>query len=114
SDLAHGPELISRLAELALPPGTLLNVNFPACAPEAVDGVAVTVQGKRPPELLRIDARVDGRGNPYFWIAFGRGRAEPEPGTDLRAIAENRISVTPLQLNLTDLVAHKQLLEAMG
>jgi len=62
----------------------------------------VTVQGKRDAELLRVEERRDGRGNPYFWIGFSRGRTEPSPGTDLKALAERRISVTPLRLDLTD------------
>ena len=65
--------------------------------------VAVAVQGKRDQELLRIDARHDGRGNPYFWIAFGRGGiVGAAPGSDLAALNENRIAVTPLRLDLTD------------
>jgi len=61
------------------------------------------VQGKRDQELLRIDARHDGRGNPYYWIAFGRGGiAGAAPGSDLAALNENRIAVTPLRLDLTD------------
>ena len=59
-------------------------------------------QGFRSQELLRIDPRQDGRGNPYFWIAFARGPFEPGHGTDLAALAEKKISVTPLRLDLTD------------
>ena len=53
-------------------------------------------------DLLAIDARTDGRGNPYFWLAFAKARFEPGNGSDLKAIAEKRISVTPLRLELTD------------
>ena len=62
----------------------------------------VAAQGQRNQALLAIDARHDGRGNPYFWLAFAKARFEPGNGTDLKAIAEKRISVTPLRLNLTD------------
>jgi len=66
-------------------------------------GIAITVQGKRDQELLRIDARHDGRGNPYYWIAFGRGGiAGAAHGSDLAALNEKRIAVTPLRLDLTD------------
>ena len=51
---------------------------------------------------VRIDARLDGRGNPYYWIAFDRETTEPPPGTDLEALRSKRISVTPLRLDLTD------------
>jgi len=68
-----------------------------------VQGIAATAQGKRDQELLRIDARYDGRGNPYYWIAFSRvAPAGVRSGTDMSALGENRISVTPLRLNLTD------------
>ena len=94
-------------------------VEFRACSPPAcpvtsssmsisltrpdVQGIAITMQGKRDQDLLRIDARHDGRGNPYYWLAFARrGTWEPGRGTDLSAIADKRIAVTPLRLNLTD------------
>jgi 5'-nucleotidase len=53
--------------------------------------------------LLRIEARHDGRGNPYYWLAFARReRPTPANGTDLSAIAAHRIAVTALKLDLTD------------
>ena len=69
---------------------------------EEVQGVAVSAQGQRNQALLQIDARHDGRGNPYFWLAFAKARFEPGNGSDLKAIADKRISVTPLRLDLTD------------
>ena len=90
------------LAE-GIPRDILVNVNFPDCPPEEVKGIAVTTQGKRDQEWLRIDARHDGRGNPYYWIAFARGPRPVSPtGTDLQALSDNRISVTPLRLDMTD------------
>jgi 5'-nucleotidase len=99
----YGPEVIRRVLAAGMPRDVLVNVNFPDCPPTEVAGIAVTQQGKRDQNLLRIDARHDGRGNPYYWIAFLRREPwEPRHGTDLSAIAENRIAVTPLRLNLTD------------
>jgi 5'-nucleotidase len=97
----HGPRVIEKILEIGIEPGILVNVNFPDCEPEDVQGVAVSAQGQRNQALLQIDARHDGRGNPYFWLAFAKARFEPGNGTDLKAIAENRISVTPLRLDLT-------------
>ena len=71
--ITHAPDLIRRVLKAGMPRDVLVNINFPDCVPDEVAGVAVTVQGKRDQELLRIDARNDGRGNPYYWIAFGRG-----------------------------------------
>ncbi|HEX3497282.1 MAG TPA: 5'/3'-nucleotidase SurE, partial [Methylocella sp.] len=79
-----------------------INVNFPACPPEAVKGVAVSVQGRRDAQTAMIDERADGRGIPYYWISFTRGNSIPEHGTDLEALAQNKISVTPLKLDMTD------------
>jgi 5'-nucleotidase len=79
-----------------------VNVNFPDCEPEEVRGIAAVVQGQRSQELLAIDERRDGRNIPYFWIGFSRKRMEPPNGTDLWAIADRRIAVTPLRLDLTD------------
>jgi 5'-nucleotidase len=98
----HGPAVIRRVIEAGIPHDVLVNVNFPDCAPDAVKGIAVSAQGKRDQDLLRIEARHDGRGNPYFWIAFARkDRPTPAHGTDLAALASGRIAVTPLRLDLT-------------
>jgi 5'-nucleotidase len=97
------PDIVRRVMKAGFRRDTLVNVNFPDCPPEGVRGIAVTAQGKRDQDLLRIDARHDGRGNPYYWIAFARReRPEPPHGSDLSAIATNHISVTPLRLDLTD------------
>ena len=80
----------------------LININFPDCAPDEVKGIASAPQGKRDQQLLHIDARQDGRGNPYYWITYVRGGQPPAHGTDIYALADNRIAVTPLRLDLTD------------
>jgi 5'-nucleotidase len=100
-DLAPG--VIRAILAEGLPKGVLVNVNFPDCPPDAVKGHAVATQGQRDMALLHVEARHDGRGNPYYWLAFARGeRPEPRPGTDLAALADHRIAVTPLRLDLTD------------
>ena len=53
-----------------MPRDVFVNINFPDCPPDAVKGIAVACQGKRDQELLRIEPRFDGRGNPYYWIAY--------------------------------------------
>jgi 5'-nucleotidase len=101
--ISFGPDIIRKVLAEGMPSNMLVNVNFPDCPPEAVKGIAITTQGKREQELLRIDARHDGRGNPYYWVAFARReRPEPADGTDLSAIANKCISVTPLRLDMTD------------
>jgi 5'-nucleotidase len=101
--IKHGPDVIRRVLKTGMPRDILVNINFPDCPPDQVAGVAVVTQGKRDQELLRIDARHDGRGNPYYWIAFGRGGiAGAAAGSDLAALNDKRIAVTPLRLDLTD------------
>ncbi len=81
----------------------LVNINFPDCRPTEVKGIAIAAQGKRDQDMLRIEARHDGRGNPYYWLAFaGRGKPTTRTGTDMAALADKRIAVTPLRLDLTD------------
>ena len=100
--LAHAPSLIAKLIDDTWQPGTLLNVNFPDVAPDDVAGVAVTTQGVRDAALLNIDSRSDPWGTPYFWFGFERRKSTLLPGTDLAAMADKKISVTPLSLDLTD------------
>jgi 5'-nucleotidase len=99
---AHAPGLIRRLLAEGIPEGVLVNVNFPPCAPEEVAGVAVTTQGKRDQALMKIDPRHDGRGNPYYRIAFERKNWTSPNGTDLWAVENRRIAVTPLRIDMTD------------
>ena len=101
--IQHAPDIIRRVLKQGMPRDVLVNINFPDCAPGAVKRISVTAQGKRDQQLLHIDARHDGRGNPYYWIAFSRGhKPTGANGTDLNALMDNRISVTPLRLDLTD------------
>lgn len=101
----YSPPIIRALLAEGIDRDALINVNFPDCPARDIKGVSVTVQGRRDLQMVRIEARADGRGNPYYWIAFDRDVAEPRPGTDLDALANNRISVTPLKLDMTDEVS---------
>lgn len=109
----HAPALIRKLIRLDLPDGTFLNVNFPNCAADAVTGTVVTTQG-RLAHRLSIDKRADGRGFPYYWLRFNARRAEPQDGSDLKALAEKAISVTPLKLDITDYSVRERIADALG
>jgi 5'-nucleotidase len=102
--LKFGPQILRKVIDAGVPKNTVINVNFPACAPEDVAGVRVTRQGKRNLGFLKVDQRRDGRGNPYFWIGFERLAQidVPAEGTDLAALAARYVSVTPLRLDRTD------------
>ena len=62
------------MIDAGVPKNTVINVNFPAVAPDEVLGVKVTRQGKRNLGFLKVDQRRDGRGNPYFWIGSSGSR----------------------------------------
>ncbi|MCE1236685.1 MAG: 5'/3'-nucleotidase SurE [Hyphomicrobiales bacterium] len=109
---AHGPAVLSRLLDAGVPAGTLINVNFPAREPDAVTGVAVTAQGARNDATVGVDPRVDGRGNPYYWIQYRPQTTTPAEGTDLEALARGAVSVTPLRLDLTDHATRDRLASA--
>jgi 5'-nucleotidase len=101
--LRFAPDIIRKALAEGIPRDVLLNVNFPDCAPEAIKGIVVTTQGRRRQERLHIDKRQDGRGNPYYWIAYVRQNfAKAADGSDLAALDEHQIAVTPLKLDMTD------------
>ncbi len=99
---AHAVSVVRRLIAAGVPHNVLMNVNFPPCSAAEVTGVAITVQGRRSPDLMYIEDRLDGRGNPYHWIAFRRAEFTPGAGTDIEALEQKLISITPLKLDLTD------------
>ncbi len=101
--------LVEALPNSQLHSPFLLNVNIPAIAPEAISGVAITRQGTRRYEEI-FDKRVDPRGKTYYWLAGelteeSLESSETPPGsltlTDVQAIRQNYITITPLHYNLT-------------
>lgn len=106
------PALIRKLMTVDLPPGTLLNLNFPNCEPEDVQGVEVTAQGKLD-FGLSVEERTDGRGVPYYWLRFGDRKGNFRAGTDIQAIRQRQISVTPLKLDMTDYSVQDNIAQAL-
>ena len=98
---AWAERVLVPLLDLDTGPGTLININFPAMAPDEVQGIRVCRQGLRDYGRLRIVQRTDPRGYDYYW--FGLGPMVQTPGhlTDLEAIADGYIAVSPLHLDMT-------------
>lgn len=103
--------LLVQLAAEPLQSVVLLNVNVPAVKSQEIAGVALTRQGVRR-YIDVFERRLDPRGKTYYWLAGELlEEVEPEPNspqhipTDVQAIRDNYITVTPLQYNLTDKVA---------
>jgi len=98
---AWGERVLRPLLDAPLTPRTLVNINFPAVPAEEVKGIRVVTQGLRDYGRTRIVSDIDPRGYEYHWFALGPMLETPAHSTDLEAIAEGYISVTPLHLDLT-------------
>ncbi|WP_310532493.1 5'/3'-nucleotidase SurE [Novosphingobium sp.] len=96
-----GPKLLKSLIDAPFAPRTLVNVNFPALAANEVKGIRAVRQGFHDYARGSVVEGTDPRGYRYFW--FGLDGIEHTPGhdSDLEAIADGYVSVTPLQLDLT-------------
>lgn len=98
---ALGGGIVKTLLDTGWPQDAVINVNFPDCAPDKVAGVEVTRQGHRDAFQLFAEERKDLRGGNYYWYGYTGALSDPPDGTDLRAIYDGRISITPLHLALT-------------
>jgi len=84
-----------------LPEGVIVNVNVPYLKEAELKGYMITRQGLR---VYRdaLDSRLDPRGKPYYWIGGDVPTGVDEPGTDFGALMAGYVSITPLQLDLTN------------
>jgi len=94
------PGILRTLAGFDWPEATLINVNIPDLPHGAVDGVRVAQQGRRK-QGLRLEKRIDPDGRPYFWILdYSKEEAQPR-GSDLSAINQGAVSITPVTIDAT-------------
>jgi 5'-nucleotidase len=104
TDYSHAAQVARVVTKKAiaegLPEGVVLNVNIPYLSVQAIKGLMITRQGMR---VYRdaLDKRIDPRGHPYYWIGGDAPTGINEDGTDVGALAQGYVSVTPLQLDLT-------------
>lgn len=98
---AWGEKVLRPLIDAPLAPRTLININFPALAADKVLGVRVVAQGLRDYGRLQIIGNRDPRGYEYFWFGLGPSIETPAHSTDVEAVADGYIAVTPLHLDLT-------------
>jgi 5'-nucleotidase len=92
--------VVEQLMTHGLPEGVVLNVNVPYLKEDQLKGYTITRQGLR---VYRdaLDKRFDPRGRPYYWIGGEAPTGIDEEGTDVGAILQGYVSITPLQLDLT-------------
>jgi 5'-nucleotidase len=93
-------EIIRFMAENPLRDGTALNVNIPALPPAQIAGIQVTRQGVYRFEE-RFERRTDPRGRIYYWLAGEKAVENGHPDTDSTALRERKITITPIQYDLT-------------
>ncbi len=93
-------QIVKAVIENGLPHDVLLNVNVPYLPDDQIKGYRITRQGTRV-YRSRLDRRQDPRNKPYYWIGGDAPIGIPEKGTDVGALAEGYVSITPLQLDLT-------------
>lgn len=93
--------LVETLVKQHLPPNTLLNVNVPALTETELKGVSITKLGVRLYENT-FDQRTDPRGRTYYWMGGSVVENENDPDSDITAIKQGKISVTPIHFDLTN------------
>ncbi|MEL7447183.1 MAG: 5'/3'-nucleotidase SurE [Pseudomonadota bacterium] len=96
-----GARVIKPLLDAPFAERTLVNVNFPPLSADDVKGMRVVRQGFHDYSRGSIVEGTDPRGHRYFWFGLHAIEHTLDHGTDLEAIADGYIAVTPLQLDLT-------------
>ncbi|MBL4871063.1 MAG: 5'/3'-nucleotidase SurE [Robiginitomaculum sp.] len=99
--LEHGPKLLRKLLAQGWPKEVALNINFPDVGDGEIAGIHVTTQGRRDFIMSNIDKRKHPRGGHYYWLTYGADKSNPPAGTDLRAVYDGYISVTPIHVDHT-------------
>ena len=108
------PGIIAKLVETGWPKDVIINVNFPARPVKEITEVEVTRQTFRDINVRHAEKRTDLRNRDYYWMGFRQERSSPADGTDLKAIYEGKISVTPLHIDLTHLETVNRLKGVLG
>ena len=100
-----GAKVLAALVKLTMAKRTLVNVNFPALPADKVRGIRVVRQGFHDYSRGSLVEATDPRGRPYFWFGLQDAEHTLDHGTDLEAVEDGYIAVTPLQLDLTHYAA---------
>ncbi|HEY6815050.1 MAG TPA: 5'/3'-nucleotidase SurE [Croceibacterium sp.] len=98
---AWAAKALAPLLDLQMAKRTVVNINFPALAAAEVKGIRVVRQGFHDYARGSLIEGTDPRGRPYFWFGLHDIEHTLDHGTDLEAVNEGYIAVTPLQLDLT-------------
>jgi 5'-nucleotidase len=110
----YAARVLNGLLSCEWEPGIVVNVNFPDVDAEQVTGIRPTALGRRRLGTFRPVAGADGRNMPYYWVKASYEPGEVVEGTDLAAVRDNAISVTPLQIDLTSHACAARLTAVFG
>lgn len=120
ADFSYGADFITdfipKVLETQLPPRTILNINIPAVPMMDVPGIKLTELGTRM-YTDTYEKRIDPRGQVYYWLAGEIVETGESPESDVEAIRNNLISVTPVHFDMTNqafLNQYREALEVMG
>lgn len=103
-------KIIERIITHKLPKGSLLNVNIPSIPPDQIKGIKVTRQFARDFKE-NFEKRIDPSGKAYYWLIGTNKTLHREEDTDIHAVNEGYISITPLRYDLTDYTMQKKIEE---
>jgi len=101
--------LVLRLKKHPLPPQTILNVNVPDLPLSEIQGIEITRLGTRH-RAQKVIKEYDHRGYPIYWVGLPGQEQDAGLGTDFYAVSMGKVSITPLQLDLT----HYQTFETLS
>ncbi len=93
-------KFISKIADINLPKKTILNINVPAVDPADIAGLKITHLGTRM-YTDKYEKRKDPRGKTYYWLAGELLNTCEEKNSDIYAIKDNKISITPITFEMT-------------
>ena len=99
---AIAADVVGRIVRQPLSSACLLNVNIPNLPRDAIRGIAVTRLGKRHPSEPVVQAQ-NPRGDTIYWVGASGLAKDAGEGTDFHAVSNGYVSLTPLQIDLTDL-----------
>lgn len=102
--------VIERILTHKLPKGSLLNINIPSIPPDQIKGIKVTRQYAQDFQE-NFEKRTDPSGRSYYWLLGTDKTRHREEDTDIHAINEGYISITPLRYDLTDYAMQKKIVD---
>ncbi|MBC7135542.1 5'/3'-nucleotidase SurE [Oceanibaculum nanhaiense] len=104
----HGPDIIRKVLAIGWPKGVLINLNFPDTGGQGVKGIRLARQAQRQIGSA-VQPGTDPYGNPYYWVGLIKSEEEAKTGTDLAAVRDGYIAITPIHMDMTHAATLKAL-----